>query len=47
MAVEAQNATFSEQVSAGFVYTYKVRPVGSGGDQGQDSNAVIIDRSVK
>jgi hypothetical protein len=36
---------FSEPVRAGFIYTYKVLPVGSAGDRGPASNSVIIDRS--
>lgn len=36
---------FSEPVPAGFIYTYKVQPVGSSGDRGPSSNRIIIDRS--
>lgn len=38
---------FAEPVPEGFIYTYKVQPVGSSGDRGQDSNSVIVDRSGK
>lgn len=42
---DAERYIFSEAVAAGFVYTYKVQPVGSPGDQGPASNLVVIDRS--
>lgn len=43
---DADHCQFSESVAAGFVYTYKVQPVGPAGDQGAESNLVIIDRSA-
>jgi len=43
----AETIEFSESVLPGFIYTYKVQPVGSAGDRGQDSNRVIIDRSAE
>jgi hypothetical protein len=39
--------TFTEQVPAGFVYTYKVRAVGSSGDRGADAGTVVVDRSAQ
>ncbi|MDA8140914.1 MAG: hypothetical protein M0036_19875 [Desulfobacteraceae bacterium] len=42
-----ESVTYSELVASGFVYTYKVQPVGSAGDRGSDSNMVVIDRSAQ
>ncbi|KJS29843.1 MAG: hypothetical protein VR64_18730 [Desulfatitalea sp. BRH_c12] len=44
---DTETVVFSDPVPPGFVYTYKVQPVGSSGDRGPDSNAVIIDRSSR
>lgn len=43
---DTETVEFTEPVPTGFIYTYKVQPVGSSGDRGPDSNVVIIDRSV-
>ncbi len=40
-----QTAQFTESTAAGFIYTYKVQPVGASGERGPDSNTVTIDRS--
>jgi hypothetical protein len=37
---------FSETVPDGYVYTYKLRAVGTTGDQGPDSRTIVIDRCV-
>lgn len=42
---DADRYVFSEPVAAGFIYTYKVQPVGPGGAPGPESNRVVIDRS--
>ena len=42
----AQAVQFSEPTAPGFIYTYKVQPVGSSGDAGPESNAVTLDRST-
>jgi hypothetical protein len=42
----AEALQFSEPAAPGFIYTYKVQPVGTTGDPGPDSNAVTIDRST-
>lgn len=42
---DSRTITFSEQVSDGFRYTYTVRALGAGGDQGPDGDPVVIDRS--
>lgn len=36
---------FTEPAAPGFIYTYKVQPVGPSGETGPDSNTVTIDRS--
>ena len=43
---KAQAVQFSEPTASGFIYTYKVQPVGASGDSGPESNAVTIDRSA-
>lgn len=43
---DTEAVEFSEPVPHGFIYTYKVLPVGSSGDQGPESNYVTIDRSA-
>jgi hypothetical protein len=42
----AEALQFSEPAAPGFIYTYKVQPLGTTGDPGPDSNAVSIDRST-
>jgi hypothetical protein len=46
MAPEAGTLRFSEVTAPGFVYTYKVQPIGTSGEPGPESNGVTIDRSV-
>ncbi len=46
-APNADQMEYSEQVADGYVYTYKVQPVGIAGEPGPDSNAVVIDRSSR
>jgi hypothetical protein len=43
---KAEAVRFSEPTAPGFIYTYKVQPVGSSGESGPESNAVSIDRST-
>jgi hypothetical protein len=43
---DSEAVEFSEPVPPGFIYTYKVQPVGSSGDPGPESNFVTIDRSA-
>lgn len=43
---KAEAVQFSEPTASGFIYTYKVQPIGASGDPGPDSNAVTIDRSA-
>ena len=40
---EKHNLEFSETVTAGFRYSYSVRPVTASGHQGPDSNIVVIE----
>jgi len=42
-----ETVEFKDQVIAGFIYTYKVLPVGSSGDKGPASNLLVIDRSSR
>lgn len=44
---DAAEVIFTEQVPAGFIYTYKVRAVGSSGDRGADAGTVVVDRSAQ
>jgi hypothetical protein len=45
-APETEQVQFSEPTAPGFIYTYKVQPVGLSGETGPESNAVTIDRSA-
>lgn len=45
LGADADHYQFTEAVAAGFVYTYKVQPVGPAGERGPESNMVVIDRS--
>lgn len=42
-----ETVEFKDQMSSGFIYTYKVVPVGLTGDKGPASNLVVIDLSLQ
>ena len=45
-APDGKRVQFSEPTASGFIYTYKVQPLGPSGETGPESNAVTIDRSA-
>ncbi len=42
----SEQLRFSEPTLPGFIYTYKVQPLGLSGETGPESNAVTIDRGM-